>query len=155
MTRPYSARVIRQPFPGQQFVRVPPSRQRGDPPQPCVYRGVARGEVVPTLVFWVLEIGACRQVYDRQPFANHKGLPRQAPLKNVEELIEPVFEKPERIRVGRWHKSPLKTVRRHIACQLVIIPEEPAQDFKLLMLVLTPEASIALRKPQQQRRRLG
>ena len=138
MTRPYSARVIRQPFPGQQFVRVPPSRQRSNPPQPCVYRGVARGEVVPTLVFWVLEIGACRQVYDRQPFANHKGLPRQALLKNVEELIEPVFEKPERIRVGRWHKSPLKTVRRHIATTLANSAKKPSPVF----LTIRPRCSL-------------
>ena len=62
---------------------------------------MACGEIVPTLVFWVLEIRARGEVYDRQPFANHKGLLRQVPLENVEELIEPVFEKLEHIRVGR------------------------------------------------------
>src|SRR6201987_4583316 len=59
------------------------------------------------------------------------------------------------MRIRRRRKSALKAVRRHIARELVIIPEEPAQNFELLALVLTAEASVALRKPEQKRRRLG
>jgi hypothetical protein len=36
----------------------------------------------------------------------------------------------------------------------VIIPEKPAENFKLFPLVSTGEASMALRKAQQERRRL-
>src|SRR5262249_60038443 len=92
--------------------------------------------------------------HDAGRLANQKGLAGQSLLQNVEKLIEPVFQKLESIRVGRLRKRALKAVRRHIAGQLVIIPEQPAQDFELLALALTAEAFVALRKPEQKRSRL-
>src|SRR5690348_493341 len=46
-------------------------------------------------------------------------------FSRIVEIIQPVFQKAEHVCVGRRCKDALETVRRHIARQFVIIPEQP------------------------------
>jgi hypothetical protein len=115
---------------------------------------MAGGKIVAGFFLWVLKIRDYGQVDHGRPLTNDEGLVREMSFQDAKEIIKPVFKKLEYIWIGRRCKSALEAVRCHIARQFVIIPEQPTQNFKLLPLVSTGEASMALRKAEQERRRL-
>ena len=55
---------------------------------------------------------------------------------------------------GEGVKARAVAVGRHVAGELVVVPEQPAQDLEPLRLVGAAELPVALRQPQQDRRRL-
>jgi hypothetical protein len=76
---------------------------------------MAGGEIVPRLFLWVLKIRVCGQVDDGRPITDDEGLVREMSLQDAKEIIKPVSQKLEYIRIGRRCKSPLETVRCRVA----------------------------------------
>jgi hypothetical protein len=116
---------------------------------------MAGGEIVAGFFLWVLEVSDYGQVNHGRLLTNHEGLAREMPFQDPEEIIKPVFKKLEHIWIGRRCQNALIAVCRHVARQLMIIPEQPTQDFKLILLISTSEPTIPLRKPKQDWRRLS
>jgi hypothetical protein len=110
---------------------------------------MAGGEIVPGFFLWVLEVSDYGQVDHGRPLTNHEGLVSQVPLQDAKEIIKPVFKKLEYIWIGRRRKDALVAIGCHVARQLMIIPKQPTQNFKLLLFVLTGEPTILLRQPKQ------
>jgi len=116
---------------------------------------MAGGEIVAGFFLWVLEVSGYGQVNHGRLLTNHEGLAREMPFQDAEEIIKPVFKKLEHIWIGRRCQNALIAACRHVARQLMIIPEQPTQDFKLILLISTSEPTIPLRKPKQDWRRLS
>jgi hypothetical protein len=102
-------------------------------------------EIVPGFFLWVLEVSDYGQVDHGRPLTNHEGLVSQVPLQDAKEIIKPVFKKLEYIRVGRGCKDALVAIGCHVARQLMIVPEKPTQNIKLLLLISTGKPTIPLR----------
>jgi len=76
-------------------------------------------------------------------------------LENGEEVIDAPAQKTENRLIRGWSKRTLKTVRGHVARELVIVPKHPSQDLEPVVVGISPIIFIARRQPQQDRPRLG
>src|ERR1700739_2365509 len=109
-------------------------------------------KIVPSLFLWILKICDYGQVDHGRTVTDDEGLVREMPLYDAKVVIKPGFKKLECIWIGRRCKSALEAVRCHVTRQLVIVPEKPAENFKLFLLMPTGEPTIPLGKPKTDRR---
>ena len=115
-----------QALAGQQVVGRAPARQGGEPADPGADGRVARGEIVAALFGWKAEITDHRNIGHAGLIADHEGSVLQMPFGDIQAIVNPLLQEREDGLVGRRRKGPKKPVRRHIAGQLVIVPEQPA-----------------------------
>jgi hypothetical protein len=76
--------------------------------------------------------------------ANDEGPALRVLLQDPEEVVNSLAEVGENVKVGRRCECPLKPIRRHVAGELVVVPEQPAQNFELLFRALAAKAAVPL-----------
>src|SRR6478609_1794769 len=147
-----STRVMRQALSRQEVVSRFPPRQRGHAAEPGMDGGMAGGEIVAVLVAGIMQIGHHRDVGDRRPCSDRECVAGEMSFQDAEEVAQPGAKMLQHLRVAIGDERPHEAVGRHVAGELVVVPEQPAQELELLLLRLAAEAAISVGKAEQDRR---
>ena len=119
---------------------------REGPPRDQAMRALPGGSALDRIRFPLLETRDTRPSIGQPLLGSRQrrraGLAGAAP--DPEELVYSLAEVGENVRVGRRCECPLEPIRRHIASELVIVPEQPAQNFELLFRALAAKAAVPL-----------
>src|SRR5712664_706638 len=75
-------------------------------------------------------------------------------FQNPKEVVEALAEVSQHLWVGRRRECPDIAIGRHVAGQLVIVPEQPAQHLELLLGILAAKSAVLFGQLQQYRRGL-
>jgi hypothetical protein len=76
-------------------------------------------------------------------------------FQNPKTVVNPLPQKGEHGSIRCLRERPQEAVRRHVACQFMIVPEEPTQDFEVFILTFSSKASMSPRQAQENRCGLG
>src|SRR5262249_20163922 len=107
----------------QKIIGSAPIGECSDPAKPSSYRRMRRFEFVSAFMLGKEQIANHRDVRDGRLGANHEGSARQMRLEDRQEVIDAPAEKPENDLIRRRGERPLESIGRHVARQLVIVPE--------------------------------
>ena len=94
-----SLRVIRHPLAGQELIGRLPAGQGGHAAEPGVDGRMARREIKAVLVARIVQVGHHRDIGDRRPRPDRKGIVLEMSVENAEEILEPPAKMLQHLRI--------------------------------------------------------
>ena len=147
--------IAAQALPRQQIIRCLPSGKRRHAGEPTRNRGMAGRKVVARFVLGERQVSHHGDVGDSRSLIDRERPIMQMGVQDAETVVDALLEEGHHFGVGRRRESPVIAVRGHVAGELVVVPEQPAQDLELLIVIGFAKTAITLAQAQQDRRRLG
>src|SRR5215510_3214432 len=133
-----------------QVVGVLPARQRRDALEPGRDVLVLAGNVEAELIRRIIEIGNERKVGDGRAVTDNVSVSGEPLVENAKRIVDAPLEKGEHSGVAwRPGESAEKAIGAEIAVDLLIVEDDPAQRFELLVLAVGLELARALREIAQ------
>ena len=128
-----SVSALRNGMARQQLIRMFPARLGADALKPVAHIRI----LIPVRPEFVVEekIAAGGNVRDRRPLADEVAPPRQMGVENLPARFGAFAKLLDEHRIRVRHEYAQETISRRIAGELVVVPQQPAQDFAALGLV--------------------